>query len=113
MYGRGGHISLVTLPFEQICAHQGLGGCVSNMVKICYVVLEEKFGIVGELSDEGRMKDGRVSRTDPVFTISSPGAFAERQQKEAVVAETYEYFFVFYKFSVTQYFLFGINCYVK
>ena len=75
MCGRGGHISLVTLPFEQICVHQGLGGCVSNMVKTCSVVLE-KFVIEGELSDERRMKDGRGSTTGPAFTISSPGAFA-------------------------------------
>ena len=58
------------IPFEQLFFPKGPGGCIWNLVAISPLVSEEKsFEIV----------DGRT--TEPVYTISSPGAFGSGELK--------------------------------
>ena len=65
-------------PFEQLFFPKGPGGCIWNLVAIGLVVSEEK---PFEIVDGRRTMDGR-RKTEPAYTISSPGAFGSGELKK-------------------------------
>ena len=73
--GMAAMLVMLSRPFEQRFFPNGPGGCIWNLVAIGPVVSEEKsFEIV-----DWRTTDGR--KTEPAYTISSPGAFGSGELK--------------------------------